>query len=67
MLFRSRDVATLWRSMLASLSRAASLDPLVVVNGAPDGAVFPSHLAAQGFHLLRARVQMREIALVLAK
>ena len=46
---RERDVATLWRSMLASLSRAASLDPLVVVNGAPDGAVFPSHLAAQGF------------------
>jgi hypothetical protein len=64
---RERDVATLWRSMLASLAHAASMDPLVVVNAAPDGALFPSHLAAQGFYLLRARVQMREIAAVLAK
>ena len=64
---RERDVGTLWRSMLASLAHAASMDPLVVLNAAPDGAVFPSHLAAQGFYLLRARVQMREIAAVLAQ
>ncbi|MFM8991100.1 MAG: DUF2333 family protein [Alphaproteobacteria bacterium] len=64
---RERDVGTLWRSMLASLAHAASMDPLVVVNAAPDGTLFPSHLAAQGFYLLRARVQMREIAAVLAK
>jgi hypothetical protein len=64
---RERDVATLWRNMLASLDQAAAMDPVVVMNGAPDGIVAPSHLAAQGFYILRARAQMREITNVLLK
>jgi hypothetical protein len=66
-LLRERGIATLWAQMLASLDHAARMDPLVVVNGAPDGILRPSHLAAQGFYVLRARAQMREITNVLLK
>lgn len=62
-----RGLGPAWERMLDSLKTAALLAPLVVLNGAPDGLVFPSHLTAQGFHLLRARVQMDEIARSLAK
>jgi hypothetical protein len=53
--------------MLESLRVAAGMDPLIVSNGAPDGLLFPNHLAAQGFYLLRARTQMRELSNVLTK
>lgn len=35
--------------------------------GAPDSQVLPSHLAAQGFFLLRARAQMYELMDILTK
>ena len=66
-LLRERGIATLWAQMLASLDHAARMDPLVVINAAPDGILLPSHLAAQGFYVLRARAQMREITTVLLK
>jgi hypothetical protein len=66
-LLRERGIATLWAQMLASLDHAARMDPLVVVNAAPDGILRPSHLASQGFYVLRARAQMREITNVLQK
>jgi hypothetical protein len=59
-------VGTVWGEMLASLRIAASLDPLVVANGAPGALLFPNHLSAQGFYLLRARTQLREVSNVLA-
>jgi hypothetical protein len=40
---------------------------MVVVNGAPDAQAVPSHLAAQGFYLLRARTKLREITNILLK
>lgn len=64
---RERDVGTLWTNMLASLGHAAAMEPWIVMNGAPDGLLFPSHLAAQGFYVLRARAQLREITNVLLK
>jgi len=64
---RDRELSKSWAQMLESLRQAASLDPLVVVNGAPDGAVVPSHLASLGFYLLRARTQLREIVNILLK
>jgi hypothetical protein len=64
---RDRNVATLWDNMLASLDRAATMAPLVILNGAPDGMLFASHLSAQGFYVLRARAQLREIRDVLLK
>jgi len=49
------------------MAQAASLQPWVVINGAPDAQFMPSHLAAQGFFLLRARTQLREITNILLK
>ena len=53
--------------MLDSMLKAAMLSPMVVVNGAPDAQIQPSHLASQGFYLLRARTQLREITNILLK
>ncbi len=46
---------------------AAQLDPWVVWNGYPDALLIPNHLLAQGFYLLRARTQLREISNILLK
>lgn len=64
---RERELGATWGQMLDSLKRAATLEPVVVVNGAPDSILLPSHLAAQGFYLLRARTQLREISNILLK
>jgi hypothetical protein len=62
-----RGLGPAWAQMLNSLRIAATLQPWVVLNGAPDGQMVPSHLAAQGFYLLRARTQLKEIANILLK
>ena len=61
----SVGLTTVWDEMLASLESAVALQPLVVVSGDPDSQILPSHLAAQGFYLLRARTQLKEISSVL--
>jgi hypothetical protein len=62
-----KELGKAWDQMLSSLRRAAELDPLVVTNGDPDGQLLPSHLASQGFYLLRVRTQLKEIANILLK
>lgn len=62
-----RELGKAWDQMLASMRHAAELDPTVIVNGDPEGQLLPSHLAAQGFYLLRARTQLKEIANILLK
>ena len=62
-----RRLDTAWRQMLHSFEEAATLQPIVVVNGAPSSQMLPSHLASQGFFLLRARVQVREVENILLK
>lgn len=57
-----RGLAVQWRQMVDALRAAAALEPLVVLNGAPDGTFIPSHLTAQGFYLLRARAILSDIA-----
>ncbi len=64
---RERELSGTWTQMLASMEKAATLHPWVIVNGSPDGQWLPSHLAAQGFYLLRARTQLREITAILQK
>ncbi|MDJ0949986.1 MAG: DUF2333 family protein [Alphaproteobacteria bacterium] len=64
---RDRELGSAWTQLLASMQAAAQLDPWVIVNGAPDSQFLPSHLAAQGFYLLRARTQLREISNILLK
>jgi hypothetical protein len=55
-----KQAAGIWTNMLESLRKAATMDPLVVANGAPGGLFVPSHLSELGFDLLRARAQIRE-------
>jgi hypothetical protein len=64
---QERDLASVWQQTVDSLRQAAQLQPWVVVNGSPDGQFLPSHLAAQGFYLLRARTQLKEITNILLK
>jgi len=62
-----RDIGNVYAQMLESLRFAVELSPWVVVNGDPDAQIQPSHLASQGFYLLRARTKLREITNILLK
>jgi hypothetical protein len=64
---RERQLGSAWTQTVESFREAVNLQPWVVVNGAPDSQVMPSHLASQGFFLLRARTQLREISNILLK
>jgi hypothetical protein len=64
---KERNLGPSWNQMLASFHEAAGISPLFIINGAPDSQLVPSHLASQGFYLLRARTQLREVANVLLK
>lgn len=64
---QEKDLRGPWNQTLESFRQAATLQPWVVVNGAPAGQLLPSHLAAQGFFLLRARTQLKEINNILLK
>lgn len=64
---KERGLQTVWTNMIDNLFTAAELHPWVVINGAPDSQILPSHLAAQGFFLLRARAQIYEITDILTK
>jgi hypothetical protein len=62
-----RGLTPLWDEAIASLEETAMFHPLMVWNGHLDGQLLPNHLVAQGFFLLRARTQLREIAAILDK
>lgn len=64
---KDRDLTNVWDNMLRSFYEAATLHPLVIVSGAPDSQILPSHLASQGFYVLRARTNLREITGILSK
>lgn len=64
---RERNVVYQFDQLVQSMDEASQLQPWIVVNGRPDSQVQPSHLAAQGFFLLRARTQLREITNILQK
>lgn len=62
-----RELGGSWRNMLEALQAAAALSPPVVVNASPDAALLPSHLAGQGYAVLRARARLTELADMLAR
>jgi hypothetical protein len=62
-----RRVGPLYEAMLADLATAASLQPMIVQNGAPEAMLMPNHLSTEGFYLLRARAKLREISDVIAR
>jgi hypothetical protein len=66
-LIRDRDLTNVWNNMIQSFAEAIALQPLVIVSGAPDSQFLPSHLASQGFFVLRARTNLREITSILSK
>lgn len=66
-LLRDREAFNAWTQMLESLHEASLLDPLIVMNGATDGLFAANHLATQGFYLLRARTQLREVSEILIR
>ena len=62
-----RNVGGVWQQMLDSFRVAAELRPIIVSNTDTDDLLFNTHLAVQGFYLLRARTQLREVVNVLLK
>jgi hypothetical protein len=66
-IIKEKQAAVLWRQMLESLDIAAGMDPLIISNGKEDGFILPSHLTVQGFSLLRARTQLKELSDLLMK
>lgn len=63
---QNRELAAIYDELLRSMKSAALLDPLVVTNGATDGTL-ANHLSIQGFYLLRARTQLKEVTNILLK
>ncbi|NVJ99538.1 MAG: DUF2333 family protein [Alphaproteobacteria bacterium] len=61
-----RELGPLYDALLESMRATAQLDPVMVSNGEASG-VIPNHLSVQGFYLLRARTQLREIGDILLK
>ena len=64
---RDRELTSSWNGTVETFRLAAQLDPWIVWNGYPDALLIPNHLLAQGFYLLRARTQLREITTILLK
>ncbi|ANK80524.1 MAG: hypothetical protein TEF_06720 [Rhizobiales bacterium NRL2] len=66
-LIAERNLTRPWNELIGSMRYLAGLDPLVVLNGSPDGLIFPNHLATQGFYLLRVRTKLKEVSNILLK
>lgn len=64
-IINERNLTTVWNQMLETARDAATQQPWIVLNGSPSSQFVPSHLATQGFMLLRLRTQLREITNVL--
>lgn len=52
---RARDAQGEFDAVAAALKDAALLSPLIIANGAPDGALFPSHPYVASYFLLKAK------------
>ncbi len=64
---KEKQLATVWKDMLSSLEHGMQLSNFMIFNFAPDSQFLPNHLTAQGFYLMRARTQMREVTNILLK
>jgi hypothetical protein len=56
-----------WENMLLSLRSGATLHKFFIANGSPGSYLIPSDVAVQGFFLLRADKQLKELADILNK
>jgi hypothetical protein len=48
-----------------TFKEAGKMRPLFVIDGPPQGTLFASHLAIQGFYAKRVVLQLKEMSLVL--
>lgn len=62
-----RQLQNVWSSMLDSLREGMGFSPFLVINANPKNSIFANHLASQGYYLMRARTQMREVTNILLK
>ena len=65
LVLEEKKLKTNYAEMLRSLEQAIQVQPMVVLNASTDAQIFPNHLSQQGFYLLRARTQLRELTAVL--
>jgi hypothetical protein len=64
---QEKQLSGAWAQMLESLEAGMRLNNFLIFNAAPDSQFFPNHLTSQGFYLMRARTQIREITNILLK
>lgn len=62
-----KQLQAAWDLMLQNLREGAAIHHFFVFNASLDSQFLPNHLATQGFFLLRARTQLREITNILLK
>ena len=62
-----RQMQSVWNAMLASLREGMEPKQFLVMNAGTKDSIFANHLASQGFYLMRARTQMREVTNILLK
>jgi hypothetical protein len=66
-IIKEKDLDNAWDSVLESLTEGSELGHFLIINANPDDQFLPNHLAVQGFYLLRARTQLREVTNILLK
>ena len=66
-LMDEKQLRTVWKQTMDSLGAGATLSNFFIFNADPNSQFFPNHLAAQGFYLMRARIQLKEVTNILLK
>ncbi|MEM7047306.1 MAG: DUF2333 family protein [Pseudomonadota bacterium] len=61
----NHNLGNQWARTEESFQRGSALQVWVVIQGAPDSQLIPSHLMGMGFFLLQGRTQLKEIADIL--
>lgn len=59
------NVQNVWGQLMDTFNEAGKMRPLFVIDGPPQGTLFASHLAIQGFYAKRVVLQLKEMSLVL--
>ncbi len=62
---RERNLGSLWDRLDNQFQAALRIQPAIISNGSEDGWIMPTHLATEGFYILRVRANITEIRDVL--
>ena len=66
-IIKEKQLDDAWDNTLSSLHDGMEISHFLVFNASPSSQFIPNHLAVQGFYLLRARTQLREVTNILLK